>query len=928
VIHDRRDREPDDRRVIHDHRDRDARAAAYIREESHDPRRTWGHLQLRDQIGHGSFGEVFAAWDTRLERLVALKLLWHATTDADTAATRDATDRIAAVGTPGGTSRTDATAIHEGLLLARVRHPHVVTVYGADRIDGRVGIWMELIEGRTLDAIVSTHGPLSAPEAILIGLDVCRALAAVHQAGLLHRDLNARNVMREHGGRIVLMDLGAGRPSGARGATTDFIGTLPYLAPEIFDGADASVRSDLYSLGVLLFYLVTGTTPVEGTTAQDVHDRHLAGKRVTLRETRPDLPDEFIAAVERALAATPAGRPASAPALSENLLRASVTSVGIDSPLTMRRGRWWTIAALVISASAVGLAAIGGYAWHARASMAVAQREARVTIALPPLNVDSVAVSPDGRNLAFTGTDASGTSRLWLRPLDAFEARPLTGTDGATAAFWSADSRAIGYFAHGSLAVISASGGAPRIIAEAPNGRGAAWNRAGQIVFAPSSNGPLMRVAAAGGTPVALTMIDHSAGERSHRWPAFTSDGSQVVYISVGYVPSRNGAYAIPIAGGRARRLADIGSNVIPASDLLLFAQGTALLAQRIDPGTLTPLDEPRPLASDLAYYADRRMGVFSWSPAGVLAYCAGEPLVTEFTAYNRAGQPQFARRVSGVVRSFALSPDGTRVLVQRLDPDVGTDDIWSLDLASEMLSRLTLDPANDTDPVWSPDGNDVIFSSNRPTSPGGASSTYHLYHRSAEPGGREEIVSRASGSLFSEDWADDGRVLLVGGEEGSRQIFLLPATDRDHPKLLIAGPPFIVDEPAFSPDGRLFAYHSTESGQPEVFVTSVDNPSLRWQVSRGGVQPRWRADGGELYYLSVDGELMRVEVVSRSPWRAGSPRQLVHALVTRTMDPAYGVAPTLIMNDYAARRDGEQFLVKRQIGGTSRLNVLLNWHP
>lgn len=264
-----------------------------------------------------------------------------------------------------------------------------------------------------------------------------------------------------------------------------------------------------------------------------------------------------------------------------------------------------------------------------------------------------------------------------------------------------------------------------------------------------------------------------------------------------------------------------------------------------------------------------------------------------------------------GLVRSFALSPDGTRLLLERLDPDVGTDDIWLLELQSDMLTRLTFDPANDTDPIWSPDGRQVLFSSDR------IGGNYNLFRRPAHAGGTEEVFSRAAGGgKFAEDWSADGRaVLFVGGDEGDRRIYVIMRDAPESPRLLVDNK-FLVDEPAFSPDGRYFAYHSTESGQAEVFVTSMANPSSRWQVSRGGVQPRWRADGRELFYLSLDGRVMSVAIESLSPWRAGAPQTLVHAKAL------YSVS----FDEFAARSDGQLFLIKREIGGTvSRLQVVLN---
>ncbi len=309
-------------------------APVSIRPVPEGPR--WGPLVLLDKVGEGSFGEVYRAWDVTLEREVALKLM-----------------RAAA---------EDPTLVREGRMLARVRHPNVVTVYGADRHDNRSGVWMDFIEGDTLAAIVEERGSFGAMEALLVGVDVCRALAAVHHAGLLHRDIKAQNVMRERGGRIVLMDFGLGHEAAA-GPAADFGGTPLYIAPELFRGEPASVRSDIYAAGVLLFHLVSGAYPVRGSTIRELYDAHADQSRQTLRDLRPDLPSSFAKAVEKAIASDPARRYATAGQMTA-ALEAALGTRRVALPLT-RRAFWWTASSLA------GLAAAAGWYRWKRPSAAV-----------------------------------------------------------------------------------------------------------------------------------------------------------------------------------------------------------------------------------------------------------------------------------------------------------------------------------------------------------------------------------------------------------------------------------------------------------------------------------------------------------------------------------------------------------------------------
>jgi eukaryotic-like serine/threonine-protein kinase len=329
---------------------------------------TWAHLALIERLGGGTFGEVYRAWDRHLEREVALKLLLMDETVDDLHASRIAM---------------------EGRLIARVRHPNVITVYGVASHNDRVGLWMELVRGVTLEQLIAEHGLLSAREAAMVGIDLCRALAAIHAAGLIHRDVKAQNVMREDGGRIVLMDLGTGREAGALGrtATPDLAGTPLYLAPEIFSGAAASERTDLYSLGVLLYHLVTGAFPVRATTMEELHEGHKKARAVGLRDARADLPTAFVRVVDRAIASDPERRYATAGALEADLGQVLDHAAPAAAPARVpeRWARIWVSKAGMLAA-ALALIAIASIGW-------LALRGRRAPIPAPAV-IRSIAVLP------------------------------------------------------------------------------------------------------------------------------------------------------------------------------------------------------------------------------------------------------------------------------------------------------------------------------------------------------------------------------------------------------------------------------------------------------------------------------------------------------------------------------------------------------
>src|SRR5262245_4201909 len=316
------------------------------------PNNRWARLDLIELIGGGASGEVYRAWDRQLEREVALKLLRSDEVEAD-----PQTSRI----------------LTEGRLLARVRHPNVVTVHGVTVHDGRLGLWMELVHGATLEDVLSKQGPFSAREATLIGMDVCRALAAIHAAGLIHRDIKAPNIMREHGGRIVLMDFGTGRDVSPEksDAAPDLAGTPLYLAPEILSGESAGPRTDIYSCGILLYHLVTGSFPVRAGTMDELKTAHARGVRTRLRDARPDLPIAFVRVVDRAIASDPAERYASAGALEEDLVKSLDDAQRPSGPSTTERDapsprRQWRPTAILAIGAVLVLVALVWYAMRSR----------------------------------------------------------------------------------------------------------------------------------------------------------------------------------------------------------------------------------------------------------------------------------------------------------------------------------------------------------------------------------------------------------------------------------------------------------------------------------------------------------------------------------------------------------------------------------
>jgi len=475
------------------------------------------------------------------------------------------------------------------------------------------------------------------------------------------------------------------------------------------------------------------------------------------------------------------------------------------------------------------------------------------------------ALSPDGRYIVFVAS-GDGPQRLWLRALDKTEAQPMAGTDGADYPFWSADSRSIGFFAIGKLKRIDIAGGPPQALADTGGLHGGAWNADGTILFNASVTGPLSRIAASGGEPVAVTRLD-SPRQTDHRFPQFLPDGRHFLFHALG-TPEAAGIYLGSLDGGEPKRLAaadTAGAYLAPG--MIAFVRQTTLMAQHLDlkRGELTgdPVSLADPVGSNALAF-----GGFSVSAAGQLAYRGGGAL-RQLKWYDRTGK---AVGVAG-------EPDSTILLYPELSPDGGhvalvrnvqsNPDVWLMDLVRGGMTRFTFDPAVDLVPLWSPDGMRIAFVSTR-------KGPYNLYLKPSSGAGAEELLLETPNNKYAQDWSKDGRFLLYAEADPKtgRDLWALPMTGNDRKPIVVVKTPFEELNGQFSPDGHWVAYETNESGRFEIVVQPFPVPSGKWQVSTGGgIQPRWRADGKELYFIAPDGKLMAASVTAAGvTFAAGTP--------------------------------------------------------
>jgi len=671
------------------------------------------------------------------------------------------------------------------------------------------------------------------------------------------------------------------------------------MAPEQVEGREADARSDIFALGATLYEMVTGTRAFDGDSPATVIGAILKDDPPPMSRRQPLSPSALDRVVRSCLTKDPEMRWHSAHDLREELAWIASDLTNAARPVTIGRARWRErVAWLAVAATLAALTILGIVAFG-RDSPELPLT--RLDVLTPPTaDPVSFAISPDGRQLVFDAMTDSGP-KLWLRPLDQPIAQPLAGTDGAIYPFWAPDSRAIGFFADGKLKRINLGGGSPRVLADAPYGRGGAWSRDGVIVFAKSTTGPLLRIGASGGPINPVTQLDQTR-HTSHRWPQFLPDGQGVLFLATNG-PEAPGMYLGSLRGGVPKRvLATDTTAAYALPGYLLVSDAGALLARRLELSraeVAEPVFVAQPVGQDTSVFR----GAFSVSATGVLAYratAAGRRRLVwvdrNGTRTGTVGDPDD----NGLLNPM-LAPDGERVAVQRTGQ--GNQDIWVLD-RNGLDTRITLDRAADGFPVWSPDGHRLVFRSNR-------RSSFDLYETPASAGGTDQPLWESAQTKFPLDWSADGRFLLyrVLDPKTGNDLWVLPLTGDRKPSAIVQTP-FEENNGEFAHDGRWVAYDSNETGRFEVYVQSFPGTGRKWKISTaGGIAPHWRRDGRELFYIAPDGALMAVSVRPSADDQVldrSTPVRLFRVPI------AYGgsIPGGNVRQQYAVTPDGQHFLI------------------
>ena len=859
-----------------------------------------GPYEILSPLGAGGMGEVYKARDTRLERTVAVKVL-----PQHLSASPEVRQRFE----------------REAKTISQLSHPHICALYDVGNQDGVEYLVMEFLEGETLaDRLVK--GPLPTDQTLRYGIEMADALDKAHRQGIVHRDLKPGNVMLTKSG-VKLLDFGlakAMRPASSLSGVSvmptqaaanltaegTILGTFQYMAPEQLEGKEADARSDLFAFGAVLYEMATGRKAFSGASQASLISAIMKEEPAPIAALQPMTPPALDRVVKTCLAKDPEDRFQTAhdARLQLQWIAEGGSQAGVPAPVVARRRSRevlaWTAAALAVLA-AVAIAAF----FFSRP--AASQRPVRLSLPTPAKGafewMDAATVSPDGSRVAFVAHFSGGRSQLFIRPLDSLAAAPLPATEGARNPFWSPDGRFLGFFADGKLKKIEASGGPPQVLCEAPAPFGGTWSREGIIVFAPKELDGLFRVAATGGTPVAVTKL--GPRDESHRYPSFLPDGRHFLYLADSWRTEDHWIRVGSLDSQDSESLVQAVSNplfVFP--NHLLFVRGGALLAQRLDPKRRKLEGDPAAIGEQIAEMGPNHLFEFSAS-AGVLLYGSRNP-DSQLVWFDRQGKRLQPVGEPGRHDTIELSPDGERVLFGRLDPDGRPGNLWVLDLSRGTTSRLTSDTTSQFCPVWSADGRLVSFSSMR-------SGQGDLFVRPTSPAGAEQLVLQTADQKCSMSWSPDGRFLLFGNlsPKTKDDLWILPLSGDRKPTPFLQTP-FRELAGQFSPDGKWVAYASDESGRSEIYLQSFSDPSLRFQVSAGGgARPRWRADGRELFYFG-GGELMSVSAGMEKSLQPGNPKSL--------FKPPLGV-------DYAVSRDGQRFLIAAAVEEAPQpITVVLHW--
>jgi len=869
-----------------------------------------GPYEIEELVGAGGMGEVYRALDTRLDRLVALKVL---------------PDRFAADETVRARFEREAKAI------SSLSHPNICTLHDVGHEDGTEYLVMEYLEGESLAERLG-RGHLPLDEAIRYGIQIAEALDRAHRSGIVHRDLKPANVILTASG-AKLLDFGLAKAGAfADGGAPDLtslpteqrdlteagtiLGTFQYMAPEQLEGQEADARTDIFGFGALLYEMVTGHTAFQGKSRVSLIASIMEHEPQPIANHQPLSPPALDRLIRQCLKKDPEVRWQTAHDLSLQLrwIEEGGSQLGVPAPVAARRrhrewGSW------LVAAAAILAAVVFATMWV----RAINAPEPVIRTSILPEDMsgyspgDGLSLSPDGSRLVYVAA-SEGRQQLWVRELDNDKAQPLRDTEGGYYPFWSPDGQHLGFFADNKLKRISVSGGGARSLADVTSARGGSWSDDGWIVYSPSSSSGLMRVPESGGQAVGLTEIANEvdAEVNSHRWPWFLPGGRTLLFLAQtsegGTANDPSTIRSLDLETGESTVLVTANSFMqYAAPGIILYWSQGSVLAQGFDPKTLSIEPGVTPVAEEVMYTANE-YAAFSQAANGLLVYQIGTAMggMSELFWVDADGARGDLVGQAAQYYDPVFSPDGRRLAVEQ-----GSADIWVIDLVRGSSSRLTFEGANEYNPIWSLDGEWIYFGSiaqNRPSI---------RRKRASGVGVEEVVVDRPVQSVPMSMSPDGGTMLLMEQATDTGWDILQLDLETQETTPLIATP-FVDVMANFGPTPDWVVYQSDETGRMEVYVQKITGVGGRWQISTdGGGKARWSHDGSTIYYL-FDGEVYSVDVKVGEDFVAGIPEKIF------AIDFRGGA-----MRPYDVTRDGSRFLfvLAEQTGDTGApMTLVQNW--
>ncbi len=864
-----------------------------------------GSYEVLAPIGAGGMGEVFRARDTKLNRDVAIKVL--------PAMLAQHTERV-------------ARFRREAQILATLNHPNIAAIYGLEESGGVVALAMELVTGEDLAERLK-RGAIPVDEAIAMAKQIAEALEEAHEKGIVHRDLKPANIKVRTDGAVKVLDFGLAKalegessdaaasgqlshsPTLSRHATEAglILGTAAYMSPEQARGRPVDKRADIWSFGVVLYEMLTGTRLFSGETASDVLAAVLT-QSPDWKALPADAPAGVRSLLRRCIERDPKKRLHDAADARIALEDADVDESDDPGETTRsaalarsgNRSIWASRMAWLVLGAAVGWVSsvlVGGMRVQDRAPASTIRYE----IPLPVAHSfqGDLALSPNRRTIVFSAADdALAIRALWIRPLDALESTRLESTEDARFPFWSPDSRELGFFAGGELRVLDTVSGAQRTVTRAGSyteARGASWSPTGVIVFNPRYSGGLLKVPAQGGVVEPASRLDVAGGEGTHRIPSFLPDGRHFTFYASPGAGSEPGEVCLGELGSLEHRCLGVSSSsgTPTASGHLLFVRGKALLAQRLEAAAGKLVGNPIPLGPEFPSNVGTS-GQRAFSAGGdALAFHLGAPSQNRLVWVDRAGVEQQAvyDRAADWIFFPRLAPDGRRVALAVYRQN-STGNIWVLDPARNGETPMTREGDNQG-AVWSRAGRELAILGF------GAGGEPAVLRADSERPQSARVWKAVPGLSSVDSWAAEDRGVLlsrIGAETGS-DIWEL--SDSGELRAVVAT--LAAEHSAeASPDGRWLAYVSDVGGREDVYVVPASGTGNSWKVSiAGGNEPRWRPDGRELFYVAPGGRLQAVATTLGSTFTAGAPQALFSARFDASGNRAYDVA-----------RDGRRFIV------------------